>query len=327
MAAINPAIKVISSNLRALDIRHDLLAVADLIEICFASSMDADGELYLRQMRQAARDASFLHWATGMADRASMPLSGYVWEEKGQIIGNLSLIPLFRQGRRIYLIANVAVHPDYRQRGIARALTETAIDSIRQRQAAAVWLQVRHDNPPAIHLYQSLGFIERARRTTWQATPAEINKPGWAPDLPVVTSRRSTDWDQQWAWLSAIYPPEVTWNLPINPATFKPSLISDFLRFLNNSSIHHWAARQAGRLLGVLTWEASRAAADNLWMATTPADEDLALRVLLPNTLLSLDAYRPLALNYPAEHAVEALEASGFQAHHTLIWMEIRIKP
>ncbi len=52
-------------HLRPLDVQRDLLAVADLIELCFASTMDADGEQYLRQMRRAARDINFFHWAPG----------------------------------------------------------------------------------------------------------------------------------------------------------------------------------------------------------------------------------------------------------------------
>ena len=54
--------------------------VADLIELCFASTMDPDGEQYLRQMRSAARDASFLRWAPAAAERLGAPLSGYIWE-------------------------------------------------------------------------------------------------------------------------------------------------------------------------------------------------------------------------------------------------------
>ena len=65
----------------------------------------------------------------------------------GRIVGNLSLIPFVRRGHVVYLIANVAVHPDYRRRGIARQLTQTALDYLRQRGVSSAWLQVRDDNP------------------------------------------------------------------------------------------------------------------------------------------------------------------------------------
>ena len=58
------------------------------------------------------------------------------------------------------MIANVATHPEYRGRGIARALTMTALDHARYHNAVATWLQVRDDNPDAIHIYKTCGFEE-----------------------------------------------------------------------------------------------------------------------------------------------------------------------
>lgn len=39
----------LKSNLRSFDMRRDLLAVADLVELCFKDSLDADGRMYIRQ--------------------------------------------------------------------------------------------------------------------------------------------------------------------------------------------------------------------------------------------------------------------------------------
>src|ERR671919_3167426 len=106
------------------------------------------------------RDDGFLHWASRMTETTSLPLTGYVWEQDGRIIGNASLIPFRDHGKRVYLIANVATHPDYRRRGIGRALTERTMKQAHDKNAAAVWLHVRDDNPGAIHLYAGLGFQE-----------------------------------------------------------------------------------------------------------------------------------------------------------------------
>ncbi len=161
-----------TSPIRKVNIRQDLLEIADLIELCFAKTLDEDGREYLRQLRWTARDLNYLSWLQGAAERIAPPLYGLVWEENSRIIGNLSLIPLNRAGKLIYLIANVAVHPDYRQQGIGRLLTQEALEHLRQRGIDTAWLQVRDDNPIAYHLYRSLGFVERARRTTWISTPA-----------------------------------------------------------------------------------------------------------------------------------------------------------
>src|SRR6185295_13058974 len=92
-------------NMRPLNVLRDLPAVADLIELCFSSTMDNDGQRYLSDMRRASRDDSFLSWASHMSETASLPMAGFVWEQDGSIVGNSSLIPFRDRGKRVYLIA------------------------------------------------------------------------------------------------------------------------------------------------------------------------------------------------------------------------------
>src|SRR5215208_8431663 len=89
------------ANIRPLNVLRDLSAVADLIELCFSSTMDNDGQRYLSDMRRASHDDSFLSWASHMTETASMPLMGYIWEQAGRIVGNASLIPFRDHGKRI----------------------------------------------------------------------------------------------------------------------------------------------------------------------------------------------------------------------------------
>ena len=150
-----PAHSSTTGNVRPLNILRDLPRVADLIELCFANSMDSDGQSYVRQMRRASRDASFMRWATNAIESASMPLSGFVWEQDGRIIGNASLVPFRHKGKRIYLIANVATHPEHRRKGIARALTEHVMQHARQRGADELWLHVQRTTPARFKCIQT----------------------------------------------------------------------------------------------------------------------------------------------------------------------------
>ena len=156
------------SQLRSFDVRKDLDAVANLVETCFADTLDEDGRRYVNHMHAASRNPGYLRWAMAVAENTPMPFSGFVWEENGYLAGNLSLIPYKYRGRRCYLIANVAVDPAYRRRGIARALTNAAIEHARTRAIDEVWLHVRSENTAALNLYQSLSFKEQAQRTTWE---------------------------------------------------------------------------------------------------------------------------------------------------------------
>jgi ribosomal protein S18 acetylase RimI-like enzyme len=320
------AIPLVShAHIRRVNVRQDLLAVADLIEICFASTLDEDGRDYLRQLRWAARDMTYLSWFQGAAERIATPLYGFVWEEDEQIVGNLSLIPLYRRGKIIYLIANVAVHPDYRRRGIARSLTEAALDHLRQRSVDGAWLQVRDDNPVAYHLYLSLGFNERARRTTWLGKPSPMSVRQHPGDI-TVHRRRSQDWDQQAAWLRRTYPPEVAWNLPLYYARLSPQPWQQFMRFLRGETQEHWAAHRGELPVGFLSWEPSRSSSDTLWLAAPPELEDQAILALLPHARETLIRRgRSLSLNYPAGRGGEAFLRTGFSHHQTLIWMTVSL--
>lgn len=306
--------------IRAFDVRRDLRPVADLVEKCFADTLDPDGRRYLQQMRSAANSPSFLRWASATAEWASVPLTGYVWEEDGRIVGNISLIPYIVHRRRRFLIANVAVDPDFRRRGIARHLTLRAIEHTRQRGVMSVWLHVRDQNLPARALYDSLGFVEQARRTTWYSRADTA--PDRFQDGVVVLSRRPQHWPLQSAWLNELYPPELSWHLPIERRALAPGPSGWLYRLVRGAPVWQRSAVLGGQLLGVLAWQPSASYADHLWLAAAPQSEELAAYHLLLHARRYLRSSRPLSLDYPADRATAAIRAAGFFPHQTLIWMK-----
>ena len=322
MAAITIPILAETPQLRPLNILRDLPCVADLIEKCFASTMDAEGRSYLQQMRRAGRDNSFLRWAANAVETASMPLSGYIWEENGEIIGNVSLIPHRHKHKRIYLIANVAVHPDRRRRGIGRSLTLAAMLHARQRHASETWLHVRDDNPGAIALYASLGFEELARRTMWQAKPdrnASVDGSGLA-----ITRRYSRDWPLQETWLQRLYPNLLTWYQPMPWNSLRPGLGPIFYRFMMDYSVRHWVARTDGIPTAIVSWQAMAGQNDRLWAAVPPESSEHALAALLLHARRELSWRQALTLDFPAGEYNNSIEEAGFQSHRTLLWMKLK---
>lgn len=319
------AIPVQASHIRKVNVSEDLLAIADLIEICFSSTLDDDGREYLRHLRWAARDMNYLRWLQGAAERIASPLYGFVWVEDNRIVGNLSLIPVSRRGQATFLIANVATHPEYRGRGIGHQLTQIALDNLRERGIKTAWLQVRDDNPTAQRLYRSLGFVERARRTTWMCQPTPAY-PVPAPDGIVVTRRRQQDWEMQRAWLREIYPPDVYWNLPLSLKRLDPSPLQQVMRWLKAEPQQNWQACKGAQPVGFLSWEPMRSSSDALWLGTLPEYENLAVQTLLPHARAALASRgRPLSVNYPAGRAVESFTRAGFFSHQTLIWMTVAL--
>ena len=68
---------------------------------------------------------------------------------------------------------NVAVHPDFRRKGIAEALVNDLVENLKQVGSHCLTLEVRASNTPAITLYEKLGFSEIGRRKNYYRNPRE----------------------------------------------------------------------------------------------------------------------------------------------------------
>ena len=311
-------------NMRPMSMFRDLPAVADLIELCFADSMDRDGKRYIADMRRASRDNSFLNWASNMTETASLPLTGYIWEEDNRIVGNASLIPFRNKGNRIYLIANIAVHPDYRRRGIARMLTQRAMQHGWNKRATALWLHVRDDNPGAIHLYENLGFEGIADRTNWVAKPDTL-LPRPESDIRIIP-RHPRFWTLQSDWLRRLNPDVLSWYRPNNINTFRPGLLNRFYLLFMDIHIKQWAAVQDEKLLATLAWTSQAGRSESLMVAAPPAQDGggrsvEALMQLLIHARRVLPPHTTLSLEYPGGEMTEAFISAGFTERRTLVWM------
>lgn len=312
-------------HIRAINIRKDLPAIADLIDLCFSEQMDAEGRDYLRHIRQIASGVGAFIIDGNTPESSPFPFHGYLWEEDGRVIGNLTLI-LIRRVIETYFIANVAVHPSQRGKGIARQLTDRAIAHVREHNGKQICLQVREDNPTAFRIYQETGFKETARRTSW------VFPQGYQPGAPLnntalITRRKAEDWHQQVAWLNQIYPPEVAWNIPYNTRRLKPSFSTWFDNMLNNISVRSWAVKQQNELLGAASFESGVAGSDYVWLAASAENDDMVIRKLMPHIYAKVFKPHRIVVNYPAGRGMNSFSGCGMKELHTLIWMKKEISP
>jgi len=68
---------------------------------------------------------------------------------------------------------NVAVHPDYRRKGIAEKLVMELVEALKKRDSRCLTLEVRASNEPARALYEKLGFVQVGLRKNYYRNPRE----------------------------------------------------------------------------------------------------------------------------------------------------------
>ena len=70
-------------------------------------------------------------------------------------------------------ILNIATHPDFRKRGLGRAIVKTIINYSKGCGAEFITLEVRENNNAAIALYKLFGFCEVGRLKQYYKNPCE----------------------------------------------------------------------------------------------------------------------------------------------------------
>ena len=70
-------------------------------------------------------------------------------------------------------VMNIAVHPQWRRRGIGESLINSLIGELKNRGSHSLTLEVRASNAPAIGLYEKLGFTQVGCRKNYYRNPKE----------------------------------------------------------------------------------------------------------------------------------------------------------
>ena len=70
-------------------------------------------------------------------------------------------------------VMNIAVHPDYRRRGIGQILIEELVREVKNLGSISLTLEVRSSNAPAVSLYEKLGFSQVGLRKNYYRNPKE----------------------------------------------------------------------------------------------------------------------------------------------------------
>ena len=159
---------------RPFEPARDLTGVARLLEEAFRAE-----HTFPLSNTPVLRELGIILWTLSYTPVFPENVTGFVWLENGQIVGNVTIS--HDEGRLDrFMISNVAVKPDYRRQGIARALMQMTIDHLREHGARWVLLNVRPTNLTAVNLYRDLGFNQVETRGEWSLSipPVRVSDAG-----------------------------------------------------------------------------------------------------------------------------------------------------
>ncbi len=234
---------------RPVDPARDMGAIADLIEAAFGAELDQTGNTLVSDMRNLAVLGPLLV----VMERVAPFAGGFVWEQDGRLVGNVTATP--EQAAAGWFVSNVAVHPQWQGRGIGGRLMEAALQGVERRGGRRVLLQVRTDNEPAQRLYRRLGF----RRYD---TVVELVRPGLLPSrtrprVPGLRRLTGDDWQALLDLARAATPAAAQQVRAIQPRAFRPSLgrrLQEWLdSFLGGRQTTRWGLDEGSALLAAVS--------------------------------------------------------------------------
>lgn len=264
-------------------------------------------------------------------------MRGYVWEEDGQPVGVVNVVRQGSSGK--WEIGNVAVLPEYRRRGIARALVEAALALARDHGATHVLLEVVEGNLPASALYESLGFTPYTRSLDMVYAP-EAGPPPPEVLLPrgyTLAPLDPFDWRTRLALAERITPGPIKRFDPPEaqprevPGLFR-ALIRLFERFSGAQTRRYVLRRLDGTPVAIARYSARQRAGgtNSLSLSADPAHPEPveALLTMLLREVLRLAPDRRVELEALAWQppVVAAAERIGFRRRCTYVCMGLSLQ-
>ncbi len=318
--------------IRPFDIGRDLRAVSRLIADAFADELDEQGEAALRELRILGHMSGLVRILSRSTGEFHNVFSGFVWVENNRVVGNVT-VQRASSGSGRWQIANVAVSPAWRGRGISRALMEHALDYVRDMDGSWAVLQVRGENEIARGLYERLRF-ENMGGTSELYAPG-VPKPITRPMLSNLQPFSPSDSNLLYELATSRPSAELQWWRAVRRDDFRLPLekrIGELLsRFVGRQRIYRYAIRDHNsRFEGAIQVVARCWRGEHhirLWLRRE-AQERYAQPLILGALALLQESPRwPLraSVSTQDEIAAQTLLDHGFAVRSTLYTMRLRM--
>ena len=238
--------------LRPINMNKDIPQVLKLLEVCFGASVhNVEGQRFYTGPATTNQQTAFLWRLNPAASKLSL---GFVWEENGRIVGNVTILTTKIPGR--YLVVNVAVHPDHRRKGIAYKLMHAVHRMVKNQNGHEILLQVVKTNTPAEELYKNLNYETLGSMTSWYAPISRLRKLDPTADGsrgPHIRELRRSEWQAAFQLDQTALPPILNWPEPLTHDAYQNGIVRKAMNFINGRSMETWVTTQNNQLSGMAT--------------------------------------------------------------------------
>lgn len=318
-----------SNGPRPINLREDADSILKLLDITFGPLQDERGRRQIGDRVFINLNPPLLYRLTTFPGRFR---PGFVWVEDGQIIANVTLVKSQITGR--YLIANVAVLPEYRRMGFGRRLLEETIQYIYHLNGRDIILQVRQENSAAIQLYESLGFSRLGAMKHWETTTSRLrSRPAEDNMAWTVRKLKSREWGHAYALDIDSINPDLTWPMPTTRQKYNRSLFSKIDNFLNAQNNETWVVEKLDsnnwgtNLAGLVNLKSEWRRPLRIELRVHPKARGRIEHILLNKGLDRLSSWRggTIRMTHPAEDEIVnvLLSGSNFTKRETLLVMQL----
>jgi ribosomal protein S18 acetylase RimI-like enzyme len=330
-AATTRVNKRLETGIRPFDIGCDLRPVAELIADAFAHEIDPRGSAALREMRIMSHVGALLKLLNRSTGEFNDLFGGFVWVEAGKVVGNVTVQKADSTGNR-WQIANVAVAPAYRGRGISRQLMARALAHIDENHGEWAVLQVYAQNTIARTLYAHLDFEEVGGSV--DLTLKRLPKIAPPQDVHHFHSFASDQWQALYELVSNQQNGQMLWWRPPRRTdyriTFEQIIAEWFWRSIGRNRIYRRCIQTTQRFDAALVLTAARwRGTHQLQLWVQPALYGHHEESLLQWALATFQEYPrwPVTLNLSVNHtaALQCAQRYGFQEQQTLLTMRRKI--
>ena len=322
---------IAADGLRPVNLRTDLRQLANLIELVFSDSMDSSGHSAIREMRYLSHIGYGLNLVARLNELALGISLGFVYQKAGDLVGNVSIYPADypKDMGDVWILANVAVHPNHQRRGIASRLVDASLDMIRRRGGKRVILQVNYDNEMALRLYERRGFrYERAwqiwRRSGFMGAPA-IDAGSYR-----ASRLGSGDWRAEYELAEAARPNALGglgWLKPLHIDDFRIPLRRRLVNLFSLNSLEKHVIRDAGDSILASCWQESAVGGGGarLRFFGAPMADQEALASALIGAIVARQPASSITIEHPRDETatIKVLKRLHFKLQRELWHMRL----